>query len=605
MLFSPREYTSLNNYREQMKQARQHTEPGMVYLDGSPVGSGKSFLNAQHVQKYESSRTLVKTHSAASETLETYQRAGVEKVATFPKLSKENCKIYPRAMRAQTLGLNVGASLCTGCRFSKTCEYRKSIHVAENAPHQILSHDRGRVRPASLDASKLIIIEEDAIDLLRPMFDASYGFQDVFTLAAWVLAELPANATDRNTRQQRFAIQQLQNTALAYSKLLEGNATPEELMLPVPLPKPRGLEKLLVSNIRRVKSLSGMALKICLGAVFGDWKRIVFAVDELWDAENRTRYPKPRIIAVGETKMPKNAEIWITDATARYTQVCTIFPSVENRTPQAKIKWQHPVRQVPIDVCKSSNIDDVSKLLKRLLAQYCDGEQVGLISHMEFSPDRLGMKNQLAMFAHFGGGATRSSNAWYRTVDRIIVLGTPRVAEHNVRSRMLQLGFEDELFLPHTDYDWQDGEWRRYKWTGETIDGRKAAVFALGYRRNGWRTAYEDLVHSEIDQAIGRGRGILQNGIPVIVVTTEKLGYPLLELPPRPEKLQPVYDAVCSGLKTVADIEKATGKSESTVRRCVIELENRGDVARESKRGRIFVVPPAPPIQEFANGHSS
>ena len=584
---------TLDDYRAQMKQARVDTEPGGIYFDGSPVGSGKSFLNAQHVQRYASSRTLVKTHAAAAETLQAYVDAGVEDVAAYPKLSRDNCRLYATASRAQTLGLNVGLGVCTGCPYYESCKYRIAIHSAEQAPHQILSHDRGRVRPASLRSSELIIIEEDAIDFLRPKFDAANGFDAVVSVASLAISRTFDS-------ELRFAFEQIHRVAVDYLKLVQPQVTAMELERPTPIPKPDGMEKLLCDCLPR--SISGYALKIVLGTVFGDWDRIMLVTDDLWNAEQKTREPKARVIAIGKTEVPKNAEMWITDATGSFVQLSTVFPQVEDRTPQAHIELQHPIRQVPVDVCKSSNSLQVSRLLRRLLGQYCHGERVGLITHQEFLPQRLDLtddeRDQIVLASYFGSGDTVGSNIWYTKCDKLLILGTPRPAPYDIRTRAIQMGFGNQVIHPDFDYVCQDGDFRRYSWDGETVDGRKAKVYALGYRKEGWRLAAASLVQDTLDQAAGRGRGFLKSGVPVILVTTEPMGYTLLELPPRQAKLCPVYDAIYDGLDSVSEICMRVGKSERTVRRCVNELEERGEVARESERGRIVLAPPAPPASD-------
>lgn len=594
MLQQSNRLVTLDEYRRQMQQARLNTEPGCVYFDGSPVGTGKSFLNAQHVQQFDSSRTLVKTHVAASETLANYQDAGVENVKTFPKLSCENCKLFRDASRAQVLGLNVGLAICsTGCPFYHRCEYRRAIHEAEAAPHQILCHDRGRVRPASLDSAELIIVEEDATDLLFPKFDATEGFDVVRCLASRAMM-------DTSKPELRTALERIEQTAADYDRLLAKQSECVALELPQPIQKPNGLEDLLFKNLPL--QLSGYALKITLGTVFGDWEKAVFSNDREKNRKTGTTYNKPRIIVTGRTKMPKQAEIWITDATGWYTQLSTIFPKVENRTPQVKPILQHKIEQIPIDVCKSSKVSFVSGLLKRILQTYCKNERVGLITHKEFIPSKLDLteeeRKQITVFGWFGGNS-RGTNDFYEHCTKLVVLGTPRPPTYAVRARAMQLGFADQVIHPQYDYISQDGLWRRYTWNGETSDGRKAGVIAWHYRKDGWQKAYESLVLSELTQSAGRARGLLESGIDTILVTVEQIGaYPLLELPPRNRTQQKIFECVCSGICTVPEIADAIRKSERTVRRQVSELLARGELWRESERGKLFVAPPAPTASE-------
>jgi len=578
-------YTTIEEYREQMKQARKDTEPGRIYFDGSPLGSGKSTRNAKHVQSYKSSRTLVKTHVAAAETLRTYEKAGVERVAAYPKLSRDNCELYAAAYKVQSLGMNVGAGVCTGCSYKGTCEYQRLIHKAEQAPHQILSHDRGRVRPVTLSSSKLIIIEEDATNFLRPKFDASSGFGTVMAIASLAIS-------DATNMEQRQACEQIHRVAVDYQNLLQSQAKAQELGVPIPILKPDGLEKLLCDCLPR--HISGFALKIVLGAVFGGWNRIVLTSDDLPDNDRARRESDSRILTVGATELPEDAAVWITDATGSYSQLSSILPGIENRTPQAKIQLQHSIQQVPVDVCKhSSKVADVSKLLKRLLTQYCQGERVGLITHREFLPDTLDLtddeRSQIVMSSYFGAGDVIGSNNWYVACDKLVILGTPRPAPRDVKSRAIQVAQSDSC---HVRKAMSFGP---YTWKGETADGRKAKIVALGYKDEGWKLTAQEFVQGQLNQAAGRGRGFLKDGIPVILVTTEPMGCPLLELPQRPKKLQPVFEAIWDGLDNVSDICQRTGQSESTVKRHVVELKERGEIFRESKRRRILISPPAPP----------
>ena len=54
-------------------------------------------------------------------------------------------------------------------------------------------------------------------------------------------------------------------------------------------------------------------------------------------------------------------------------------------------------------------------------------------------------------------------------------------------------------------------------------------VRCAGYRDHDWHRAYRAIVASELIQAIGRGRAILDTGIPVLVLSNEPLGLPLID----------------------------------------------------------------------------
>lgn len=62
------------------------------------------------------------------------------------------------------------------------------------------------------------------------------------------------------------------------------------------------------------------------------------------------------------------------------------------------------------------------------------------------------------------------------------------------------------------------------KWVGRTEADEPVTVKALGYYDEAWRRAQRDLVRAAIVQAVGRGRGILETGCEVVVLSTEECG---------------------------------------------------------------------------------
>ena len=85
-------------------------------------------------------------------------------------------------------------------------------------------------------------------------------------------------------------------------------------------------------------------------------------------------------------------------------------------------------------------------------------------------------------------------------------------------------------------------------------------VEGLGYADPDWRQAHADLVAATLRQSVGRGRPILDCGMPVLVLSTEPgLGLPVAEKIP-----EPVTDQVAKAAAVVAETYKASGKPVRT-----------------------------------------
>ena len=87
-----------------------------------------------------------------------------------------------------------------------------------------------------------------------------------------------------------------------------------------------------------------------------------------------------------------------------------------------------------------------------------------------------------------------------------------------VKNRLIQLGMIEAACRTA---DWT--EWGKDYWSGITTSGRRLTLQGTGYRDRDWQAAYRAIVASELKQSIGRGRGICENGIPVIVLSSEPL----------------------------------------------------------------------------------
>jgi DNA-binding transcriptional ArsR family regulator len=117
---------------------------------------------------------------------------------------------------------------------------------------------------------------------------------------------------------------------------------------------------------------------------------------------------------------------------------------------------------------------------------------------------------------YFGSGDDRSSNDWYEKCDLILVAGTPRIPTDAVTAYLVQIG--------ETKAACQQPVWETIYWDGQTESGEAVRVSARGYQDDTWRRAHREIVRAQLVQAIGRGRGILETGCEVIVLSNEECG---------------------------------------------------------------------------------
>jgi hypothetical protein len=128
---------------------------------------------------------------------------------------------------------------------------------------------------------------------------------------------------------------------------------------------------------------------------------------------------------------------------------------------------------------------------------------------------------------NFRGSSTRGSNEWIEECDCIVVLGTPRIPEPAIRERLIATGHPSAAGRDMEEWV----QWGRDYWSGMTTDSRRVTVKTLAYRDHDWHHAYSSIVKAELVQAVGRGRSLCENGKPVVVVTRESIGLPLLAIP--------------------------------------------------------------------------
>jgi hypothetical protein len=198
---------------------------------------------------------------------------------------------------------------------------------------------------------------------------------------------------------------------------------------------------------------------------------------------------------------------------------------------------------------------------------------------------------------YYRSGNDRASNRWLGESDLLIVLGTPRVPPSAVREGLMQVGLLNAAS--------GDGHWGLRKWQAKAVDGVLRDVEGRGYKVAEWAQVHRLLVRNALLQAVGRGRGVRPDGIPVIVVSNEWLDLPLAahDVPVIKDAVASTFMAVVqlsaenpksntlgtSAVSTAAIVGRC-GISERTARDHCNKLTDLGLLARKDERGGWTVV---------------
>ena len=261
--------------------------------------------------------------------------------------------------------------------------------------------------------------------------------------------------------------------------------------------------------------------------------------------------------------------MWLSDATAERDEIeGLVGQPVIDRTPAGRLERRHAAVQVPhLDVKQSTGRRKLIGVLRGVLAAFPQYTRVGVICHKRHVPAILGtakhglvldqdLRSRITKVEHYRSGEGRGSNAWLDECDVILVVGTPRVPPSAIKNRLIQIG---RVAAAGRDATWKDGEgWGTDYWSAITTEGKRMTVPYLAYRDHDWYSAHRAIVRAELIQAIGRGRGICPNGVPVIVLSNEPLDLPILNS----VGVQPVSGTAISILQAVRQLSDQNSKGE-------------------------------------------
>lgn len=645
------EVVTLDSWRAQMRQSRLESlaEPG-VYLDSSTTGAGKSAADREAMKKAGRSLTVLPTHDACAELVAELTGHGLD-AAAHPPLDASTCEQYGTPKRpgpAQTAlraGLNVGVAVCPTCTHAKTCEYQRRREAARTAAHAVATHARASNSDFHAAADRpVVFVHEDAVNLFRPMVkvvrhatdpDAPQAshLRQIAGLAAaaediarsWgdpglagFARRLRASATDLTDCLMGDSLIGPITQAVEGGSPVTGLPTVERLPVPTPAPPARldaGLvevvtgyavsasgggkrDDLLHQAMKRTGfPRNGDALQLALAHAAGELAVLCAVIDEEFVAGQKDRKKYHKALVGVWTVPPPNTVVWLENAHTEAEWVSEVVGRpVIDKTPHGRLAYSvSPVQYSDADVTRRTAGSVVRGLLRKVLALHPAARKVGVITHKCHLPeiDKLDplWRGRIARTEYYHSGKDRASNSWLGC-DLIVVLGTPRLPPSALRDGLIRSGRVDAASV--------DGRFGTVEWEAETASGNIVRRTGSGYGEPSWADMQKWLVAEALLQAVGRGRGVTDRGVPVTVVSNEPLGLTVADEPlvpvtdPQAETYRRVVELTVQNAKdtplairtvTTAEVTARSPHQESNVRKHLSSLSSHGLLTKQGERG--------------------
>ena len=550
----------LEVWRTQMTEARLESlgQTGKIFFDGSTTGAGKSTADLTAIEKVGRSAIFLPTHDACEEYAKTLTEKKIS-AASHPPLDSLTCMKFGTknepgpAQLALKAGLNVGQCVCTSCDKANCCDYQKRREQARNADHTIATHARAALSNFQPAVEKpVIFIHEDAVDLFRPMVkvvrysaksDIPQGrhLQDILRIAQ-AAEDIAVTWADDGAIAFARRLKDATNDLIAVLdspelvKPLEQAASARKATSDLPavkalplrpnVPRKVQIDYLLRKAMDRLNIHSnGPALKLALGYSLGELAHLCAVVDEIKVKGGKSSFTKA-LVGVWKVELPADTVVWLENASTTADMVKELVgQEVIDKTPQGRLAQKVPPLQYPdADITQQSCANKVRSVVRGLLSQYPQAKKVGVITqkcHVAEIESLASMwRNRIARIEYFRSGKDRASNSWLGC-DLILVIGTPRVPPVAVRDMVIQLG--------RVEAACRNEPFSGLTWEGKANDGHLVKIDGLGYVDPAWADAHRHLVKETLRQAVGRGRGVNDNGVPVLVASNESLGLTLAD----------------------------------------------------------------------------
>lgn len=520
---------SLDDWRQEAaaRRAAVIRQPGL-HLDRSPTGSGKTHATVAALRPVESFLMVLPTHANVREVTQDIRESGIDAVA-YPELTQDNCQQFDVARRAQSLGLVAGAAVCPSCPFKTGCTYRAAVKAAEESPYRVCTAERMRRSDTPAEGMQVVVIDEMPEAVLAPTLTVTVRQLAAVDHLAHAIQHYWHSSANDDQKTFASAMQQVvASIHEACRSLTTAGTCRVDLMHGMKVPK--RWQRLLMESIHQVgvgADLHPDALALVTRAAAGELDRLEVVTDQ-------TKRGRLVHFVVGSWKptLPTGAAVVLLDATATAEDVAAaVGGQVNDCTPAGHLAPVRPVVQLPVDISRGTAASTVAGYIESFLAAHPDVRRLGIIGHkphidalIDDQQLAAAARERVSMHCYFGQGPDRSSNAWHRDCDHLLVLGTPRANPGAYRRWLVQHGLHDAAGRP-------DGDWGGRSWESVTVDGQPTVVRGLAYRDEDWHRAYVAVSRSTLHQAVGRGRAVLADGIPVTVLTVEPTPYPVGPIP--------------------------------------------------------------------------
>jgi hypothetical protein len=494
---------------------------------------------------------------------------GIDAVA-YPELNPDNCQNYDRASRAQSLGLVAGAAVCPSCPFNRESnprypgrrgdgtpepkmtlgpchqsdQYRGMVTIAAAAPHRVATHERLRRSSRTADGVQVVVIDECPESVVAPTL--AVPVKQLAAVQTLVHGIKHYHWSQADADQKAFA-----GLLLDVATLIASTCTgiTEPGRVPVDLAQvvrqvPKNWQRLLYDAISQIgvgKELKAEALTLVTKAAVGD----LVSLDIVTDLTPNGRLHH-YVTGSWRPGIPADAARIMLDATGCAADIAAVIGQVvSDCTPDGHLPTQHPVQQLVDDISRGTSADTVAGVIEAFLDRHPEVQRLGIIGHQPhvaalIDQGELGSaaRERVVKWCYFGQGPDRASNDWHRECDHLLVLGTPRANPGDHRRWLVQHDLHEAAGRP-------DGDWGARHWQSITTSGAAIVVAGTGYRDPDWHRAYVAVSRSTLHQAVGRGRSILPEGIPVTVVTSDPTPYPVAPaLDTQPAALRDTVDTI-------------------------------------------------------------
>lgn len=561
---------TLDAWRDKMKAVRLESigTPGL-YFDGSPTGAGKSHADRAAMIAAGKSLTMVPTHANARELVAELVADGIDAVA-YPERTESTCKDIDAVAKVQAAGLTPGATVCRTCPHRDGCLYFEQMDAAKDADHAIATHQRFARSPGIATGKSYVAAHENSDDMIRPMVAFS---KDDLVEVAEVIAEARFQAGKYGDLYLHGFLLTVEMWIEHLIECMDAAAETTHVMVRYENERPKNLQSRLWKAIRTAAevTIKGDTLRAVIGLATGDLHSWAVQVDTVKGAGGTDKVIKS-FVAIWQPPLPNSSPVWFADATGNAETISRLSErQVTDRTPAGRLERQVEPIQVTHDITRRTKPAKVAGWLRGVLASHPDATRVGIIGHkphidamVRTKSDKFAAtllddetRSKIHKAHHFGEGQDRASNDWMGC-DLVIVLGTPRVGTDAIRRRLLRCGQAEAAK--------RDGRWVPRQYEARTEGGDQVIVTGRGYADAEWRTAHQDQVAAALIQAAGRGRGVLADGVPVVVISTEPTGMTVAE----DRRIVPV---TCPMQEAVAAVAKLLSERHDDDSHCCVNAK--------------------------------